>query len=129
MSKHDDEVVLKRNKVYTSYFARASKIVPDRRLVSISLGTPEGWRGRYYRDLNPSKSLLFAYKSGSISDAEYEETYKFETLSRLNPNEVMEDLKGCVLCCWEKSGEFCHRHLVMKWLAENLGSEFIGGEI
>ena len=23
--------------------------------------------------------------------------------------------------CWEKSGDFCHRHLVAEWVEENLG--------
>lgn len=126
---YNDEVIIKNNKIYTSYFARASKIIPDRRLVSIALTSPDGWRGSYFRELNPSPSLLSGYKNGRVSTEEYKETYHFETLSKLKPEKVYEVLKGKVLCCWEKSDSFCHRHLVTEWLKENLGEEAIGGEI
>lgn len=128
-NSYNDEVVIKNNKIYTSYFARASKIIPDRRLVSIALTSPEGWKGTYFRDLNPSPSLLSNYKNGRVSTEEYKETYYFETLRLLSPEEVYNSLKGKVLCCWEKSDSFCHRHIVIEWLRENLGEDIIGGEI
>ena len=125
----NEEIIIKNNKVYTSYFARASKIIPDRRLISISRGNPEGWKCGFLRELNPSESLFFAYKYHGLSEEEFESTYRLETLDNLNPNEIYEKSKGKVLCCWEKTGEFCHRHFVLKWLAEHLGNEIIGGEI
>ena len=129
MKFEDIEVVIKKDKIYTSYFAKATKIVPDRRLVSIALSSPDNWKGSYYRELNPSPALLHNYKSGNITEEQYKETYTLETLNRLNPNKVYEDLKGKVLCCWEKSGEFCHRNLVLNWLSEALGENCVGGEI
>lgn len=125
----DCEVVLKKDKVYTSYFSKATKIVPDRRLVSIALTHPEGWKATYYRHLNPSINMLMARKNGEMSDAEFEETYRNEVLRHLDPNRVYQDLKGKVMCCWEKTGDFCHRHIVTAWLQENLGEEVVGGEI
>ena len=117
------------NKVYTSYFARACRILPDSRLVSISLGTPANFNGAFYRDLNPSAELLSAYKSGKISDTEYEEWYNQQILSKLNPEKVYNDLKGKVLLCYCGKDKFCHRHLVIKWLTESLGHSIQGGEI
>jgi uncharacterized protein (DUF488 family) len=29
---------------------------------------------------------------------------------------VAQALEGKVLLCYEKSGDFCHRHLVAEWL-------------
>lgn len=124
-----DTVIILNNKIYTSYFARASKIVPDRRLVSIALTTPEGWGGAYLRELNPSPALLHSIKNNEISNKEYEEIYRRDILDNLNPKEIANKLLGKVMCCWEKSGSFCHRHIVLKWLEENLGETIIGGEI
>ena len=36
-----DTVVIKNDLIYSSYFARACKIVPNRRLVSKALNTPD----------------------------------------------------------------------------------------
>ena len=47
----------------------------------------------------------------------------------LNAESVYRDLEklsngdDCVLLCYEKSGDFCHRHLVANWLSDNLGIE------
>lgn len=129
MSRFDDEIVILNNKIYTSYFARATRIVPNRRLVSVALSTPEYWGGSYARELNPSPYLLSAYKNGKITDIEYEETYRFETLRLLNRQQIFDKYAGKVLCCWEKTGQFCHRAIILRWLAEQFGDLVIGGEI
>ena len=128
-SLNNDAVVILNNKVYTSYFSRAGRIVPNRRLISISLGTPENWGGTYLRELNPTPNLLYKYKNNLITSEEYERIYRDEVLSRLDPLEIYNKTKGKVLCCWEKSGDFCHRHIVLKWIEEGAGNEVVGGEI
>lgn len=125
----EETVIIKNDKVYTSYYARACIIVPDRRLVGISIGIPNNFKGTIYRDLNPSQALLIGYKSGNISDEEYEEIYMNETLSRLNPLKVYRDLAGKVALCYCAKGKFCHRILMLNWLEKSLGSEIIGGEL
>lgn len=125
----NDTVIILNTKIYTSYFARASKIVPDRRLVSIALSTPESWGGIYLRELNPSPALLYSFKNGNITKEEYEEVYRKDILSNLNPILLSNKLVGKVMCCWEKTGVFCHRHIVMNWFESNLGLDIIGGEI
>lgn len=124
-----DTVIIHNDKIYTSYFARASKIVPNRRLVSIALSSPESWEGTYLRELNPSPMLIHNIKNGLITTEEYRKEYIASILNQLNPNEIADKLKGKVACCWEKTGSFCHRVLVIEWLASNLGNDIIGGEI
>ena len=130
MGKHsEDSVVIKSDKVYASYFSRACKILPDSMIVSIALTSPEGFKGKFYRDLNPTSHLFNGYKYNNMSAEEYTKTYYYDVLRDLDPNIVYNNLKGKVICCWEKSGEFCHRNIVMKWLQENIGEDIIGGEI
>ena len=125
----EQDVVIKKDKIYTSYFAKADKIFPNRLMVSIAITHPDGWKATYYRHLNPSLNMLMARKNGELDDAEFERAYRTEVLDHLDPMRVYTDLKGKVLCCWEKTGEFCHRNIVTAWLAENLGEEVVGGEI
>jgi uncharacterized protein (DUF488 family) len=39
-----------------------------------------------------------------------------ETLDKLNPKLVGDMLQNKVLLCYEKSSDFCHRHIVAAWL-------------
>lgn len=125
----DESITLDRNKVYSSYYARACKIIPDWRLVSISLGIPDNFNGDIMRELNPPQQLLYDYKNGLCNDEEYTKQYNDSILKRLDPLEIYNKLKGKVILCYCGKGKFCHRTLVLKWLEQNLGSEVIGGEI
>lgn len=131
MGKNSDDisVTLDNNKVYTSYYARATKIFPNSRLISVSLGVPSGFAGGLLRELNPSPSLLNAYKSGKITDEEYETIYRNETLSKLDRQEIYTKLKGKVILCYCGKDKFCHRHIIIKWLLEELPESIAGGEI
>lgn len=129
-NKRNDEIsLLSKDKVYTSYYSRACKILPDMRLVSISVGIPDNFKGVICRELNPSISLLNSYKHGNVTDEEYRKQYYIETLSRLDPIKVYEQLKGKVILCYCGSDKFCHRHLVIEWLKDRLGEHIVGGEI
>jgi len=105
--------------IHTSYFANIRNL-GIRRLVSISQITPD-WANvnEEYKDLAPTKSILFGYKNEEISDEEYTKRYKEEILSKLDPKKVYEDLNGAVLLCYEKRSDFCHRNIVSEWLIEN----------
>jgi hypothetical protein len=129
MSTKDDSIVIKKDKVYSSYYARACKIVPDWKLVAISRGIPDNFNGSIMRELNPPQQLLFDYKNGRCTEEEYKQRYYDNILSTLNPNEIYNKLKGKVILCYCGKYSFCHRNLVLKWLEDNLGSEVIGGEI
>lgn len=125
----NDTVVLKRDKVYSSYYARACKIIPDWRLVAISVGIPDNFGGEILRELNPPSKLLYEYKNNICTTDEYIDRYTKEVLDRLNPIDVYNKLKGKVILCYCGKDSFCHRHLVMDWLSKNLGEEVIGNEI
>ena len=80
----------------------------------------KGYRFEKYPDLIPSLSLLRAWRAGSITKETYVERYYNETLSKLDPQKVYNDLDGKILLCHEPSGEFCHRRLVARWLEDSL---------
>jgi uncharacterized protein YeaO (DUF488 family) len=106
--------------IRTSYFA---KYKGDDG-VSIALKTPEWFnQAAIYKALAPSWSILGNYQA-SLHTKEnqeiYEKRYRTEILAKRNPIEVARDLNGMVLLCYEKSGEFCHRHIVAAWLYETL---------
>ncbi len=66
-------------------------------------------------------------KNKQITEEEYTIEYN-KYLSNFNAKTVYDKLCNLVngepvLLCYEKSGEFCHRHLVAKWLEENLKIE------
>lgn len=117
------------NKVYTSYYSRACKILPDRRMVAISIGIPDGFNGDILRELNPSGKLLRGYKDGIISEEDYTKTYYCEVLNNLDADAIYEKVKGKCILCYCGRDKFCHRHLVIDWLIKNLGKEIYGGEI
>ena len=37
--------------------------------------------------------------------------------------EMLSGGKDDALCCYEKPGDFCHRHILAKWITENTGIE------
>jgi len=100
----------------TSYFAKYK----GSNGVSIALKAPYGFRGKSYKILAPTWSILSQYKKiGNVQI--YTERYYKEVLDMLDPEKVYNDLKGRVLLCWERSDKFCHRHLVAEWIFNNLG--------
>lgn len=125
----DIAIKLDNNKVYSSYYAYACKVYPNFRLVSISIGIPDNFGGSILRELNPPDWLLKGYKYGNTTEAEYIEIYNREVLSKLNPNDIYNKIKGKIILCYCGKDSFCHRKIVLEWLENNLGKEVIGGEI
>lgn len=116
----------------TSYFGRAnSKAFKDRglRLVSVARST-KYFSGESYPDLFPTWDMIH------LEDEEkYEKLYREKILSKLDPLKVWEDLQDAVILCHEKiddieSGKtFCHRHMIARWLEEELWLKGIDVEI
>lgn len=83
---------------------------------------PMFWSGRRYLALAPSRTLLKAWKAKELSEDEYTERFRQETLSALDPDQVFQDLgQDAILLCFEPPGEFCHRRIVAQWLEKALG--------
>ena len=106
--------------IYTSYFS--SKKYNKEDGISIARYN-KFWDGETYPLLYPSVNLLAWWKSlpkeEQLKDEninQYCQAYYEEILIRLNPHMVVAKLEGKVLLCYEKSEDFCHRHLVAAWL-------------
>lgn len=107
----------------TSYFGRAnSKAFKDRGLRFVSVARScRYWNGEKYPDLFPTWDMIHM-----TDEEEYEEVYRRDVLSKLDPLQVYEDLEDAVILCHESqdkidSGEtFCHRHIIARWLEEEL---------
>ena len=108
-------------KVYTSYFANSRALGKEGIMqISIARYSPKWFYGPRYLTVAPTSYML----CGSCSHEEYLRRYD-EILKKLNPQEVMAAIKNIsqgkdvALCCYEKPGEFCHRHLLSEWLRNN----------
>lgn len=103
--------------------------------MSICGKAPTWYRGAQYKKLAPKFWFFQKYKEDNDSDYYTEQYYK-EVLDPLNPDMVVRflcslvhfDAKNnistdedthIVLLCYEKPGDFCHRHLVAEWLTNN----------
>lgn len=111
---------------YTGYFARIEKykelgLYP----VSIARYNPKGMNIFTLVAVAPSEDILRDYKSGRITEIEYDFRYRLQLQNRniledLNfiDSKVPKEYKGVVLCCYEKSGSFCHRHILAGYIDE-----------
>ena len=107
----------------TSYFSSKKIIKRDINLVSICRKVPTWFTVpcKSYKQLQPSLDLVMNYRSGKITKQEYTNQYYNDVLNKLDPAKTYQELgEDAVLLCYEQSGEFCHRHIVAKWLMDNL---------
>ena len=105
--------------------------------VAISRSMPKGLEGKIPQmtALSPSWETLNAYRDGKISIDEYVARFSSELASHgkrpLGEYEAEAELRRVFLerlgdiagegrevslMCWEKPGDFCHRHIVSDWL-------------
>lgn len=109
--------------IYTSYFAKANKLPENIVPISISAKPPRGYKGLQYKKLAPTYQILMNWKESGNTE-EYIEEYDYNVLCDLNPTRVVVELhqmsegKDIALLCFEKSEDFCHRHLVAEWLTK-----------
>lgn len=110
-------------KIYTSYFANLKNLEKDDIVpIGICCYPPKWFKGPNLRAIAPSPDILEKCKS---SHAEYEKRYRTEVLSLFkDANILLERIsfisggKDAALCCYEKPSDFCHRHILAKWLEE-----------
>ena len=108
--------------IYTSYFAKFTGING----VSISRGA-KWWDGEKYIKLAPPAELLAWWKFNSRGSAKdlkekwgaFTKVYREQVLDKLDVHQVARELDGKVLLCFEKTKDYCHRHIVRDWLNEN----------
>lgn len=115
--------------IYTTYFAKLKTLPKDIVPISICAKVPNGYHGLEYKKLAPSYELLSKWKQTNDNDY-YIKCYLSQVLQQLEPKEVVTELynlaatqsapvKDIALVCYEKSADFCHRHLVSAWLHNN----------
>lgn len=105
--------------LYTSYYAKSGK---HALAASISLSSPSFFRTRWIPELAPSPLILKGYKAGVLTNEDYEELYLDLLINdrKLDAQRIVDQLpEGTILLCYEKSGDFCHRHIAARWLMEN----------
>ena len=108
--------------IYTGYFAK-TKLYEDNGLIPISIArhTPKWFNGKSEPILAPSEGLL-AYNKDIIGEYEYENVYRDELSAKKdNIKEVLDKYsnKNVILLCYEKSSDFCHRHLLAEYAKNN----------
>jgi hypothetical protein len=111
--------------IYTTYFAKLKKLPENIIPIAICAKPPAGYTGPVYRALAPKYDFFAKYKITGDT-AEFTENYYGQVLNQLNPVKVVTELyyqlgvapNTCdiALVCFEKSTDFCHRHLVADWL-------------
>lgn len=113
-------------KIYTSYFSKGKKLTDAGiKMIGIALKPPTWYYGVTVHDVAPTPSILY----GAQTEEEYTRRFKAEILSRVNARAFVDKITqisqghDVALCCFEKPGEFCHRHIVAEWLKEQLGIE------
>lgn len=112
-------------KIYTSYFAKLRKLPENAIPISICGKAPDWYTGLQYKKLAPKYDFFMKWKQDH-DDAEYIRCFDAQVLDGLDPTKVFEELQSMagpdkiiVLICYEKPGDFCHRHLVAKWFTKH----------
>lgn len=110
--------------IYTTYFKNVENLPDNVIPISISAKAPNWWKGRQYKKLAPTYEILDFYHK-THNEEFYTIEYLGRVLCKLNPKDVLEELlsdipEGCTiaLVCYEKPGEFCHRHIVASWMRQ-----------
>lgn len=114
--------------IYTTYFAKLKSLPKEIIPIAICGKAPTGYIGPDYRALAPKYDILMHWKA-TRDDEYFIKSFNEQVLDNLNPAKVVAELyhkAGKAYCegdialvCYEKSTDFCHRHLVASWLRAN----------
>ena len=113
-------------KIFTSYFGNSRKLKEAGvNVICVAIGKPRFIAGiPQMLNVCPTRYMV----SGPCSREEYLKLYD-RILASQDANQVVEQIemlsggKDVALCCYEKPGDFCHRHILAKWITENTGIE------
>lgn len=111
-------------KIYTSYYANLKNIsLSMYQPISIAGRCHDWYHGLEYKKLAPKKWFFNEWKTNHDNNF-YVRCFHDEVLNNLNKEEVIKELESMsygrdvVLLCYEKPGDFCHRHLVAEWIGD-----------
>ncbi len=81
-------------------------------------GVRKGHFDEWVRELAPSPELLKGYKEGVVNDEQFTMMFLSQIFSSVESLEALQTIsemaknREVTLLCYEKDGQFCHRHLV-----------------
>ncbi len=115
--------------IRTSYFAQLRKIKAMDGAVTVAVCRylPDWYKGAVYQKVAPCYDMLAGMKNADTREY-FSKKYLTEVLGILEPGKVEKEIKDivvhrggtfAVLLCFEKSSDFCHRHLVAAWLGRD----------
>ena len=115
--------------IYTSYCAKLQSLPENVIPISICVKAPEWYKGLQYKKLAPKYDFFMKWKENHDNDY-YIKCFNEQVLDKLNAVDVILDFSRMLygfnigeddicLVCYEKSEDFCHRHLVADWLNKN----------
>lgn len=122
----------------TSYYARFSRLSKEEKgrymPILISSSLPKWFldKEEYYMEyklLAPSSDNVFKLKNNKMSQEDFINAYT-DKLKGLDLEQILEDMYDyegitdteIVLLCYEKSTDFCHRHILREYLNENFNT-------
>lgn len=112
-------------KIYTSYFGNIRRLNEAGIFaVCVAIGKPKYLNLPQIINVAPTRYML----SDACSYEEYLRLYD-QILARQNAQQVVKQIEALsggrdvALCCYEKPGDFCHRHILAKWITDNTGIE------
>jgi len=114
--------------IFTGYYAKLNQYKTlGLEPIAISGKRPNFYEGLYYPDFAPRYWMYQRWKDKDITNEGYTIEYK-NYLNTLDKEEIRKDFESyngegnhCILLCYEKPHDFCHRHVLAEWLEENFG--------
>lgn len=112
--------------IYTSYFANLKNMPKSIIPITICVKVPNWWTGLQYKRLAPKYDFFMKWKENH-DNGYYNKCFKEQVLKGLSGDTIVMELKhlcgksmyedvDIALICYEKPEDFCHRHIVAKWL-------------
>lgn len=108
-------------KIYTSYFANYKELAKQGiKIINTARFPPRWLSAPSLNCVKPSPMLIHI-----MDPKEYTARYQAEVLADLDYKSVMDEIHSLAeggdvaLCCYEKPGELCHRHILATWLNEH----------
>ena len=116
--------------IYTGYYGGLTCIVGDITKVQVSNSAPVPVDIKFEKAIPNWTFIVKPYKDGLITKEEYEQRYTLQ-LDKFRENilGVIEHFnstdKDYILLCYEKPGDFCHRHILADYINKALGEDIV----
>ena len=116
--------------IYTGYYGGLTRIVGDIAKVQVSNSAPVPVDIKFEKAIPDWAFIVKPYKDGLITKEEYEQRYTLQ-LDKFRENILgvikyfSSTDKDYILLCYEKPGDFCHRHILADYINKALGEDIV----